>query len=170
MVEDIREGKRLEKEIRAAERLRALIFDSVGDVLYYIGVEGNGRFRFLSVNETFLRATGLRQEQVIGRFVDEVIPQPSLSLVLDKYERAILERRTQKWDEVSVYPSGTKYGDVTVTPLFDQDGRCTGLVGTVHDITERKYAEERIAAQAALLDHARDAILLRALDETVRYW
>ena len=31
-----------------------------------------------------------------------------------------------------------------VTPLFDADGRCTNLVGSVHDITERKLAEIKL--------------------------
>src|SRR5205814_5740447 len=54
--------------------------------------------------------------------------------------------------------------------VFDADGVCVTLLGTVHDITERKRAEERIRSQAALLDSANDAILLRDLDGTVRYW
>jgi len=44
---------------------------------------------------------------------------------------------------VSRYPSGTKYGEVSVSPIFDASGACTHLVGTVHDITERHEAEEQ---------------------------
>src|SRR5205085_2571665 len=39
-----------------------------------------------------------------------------------------------------------------------------------YDITERKRAEERIREQAALLDKARDAIVVRGLDEKILYW
>jgi PAS domain S-box-containing protein len=75
-----------------------------------------------------------------------------------------------RWEEISEYPTGTKHGEVSVTPLFDAAGVCTNLVGTVHDITERKQAEARIAEQAALLDRAKDAIILRGLDDVVRLW
>ncbi len=37
-------------------------------------------------------------------------------------------------------------------------------------MTERRAAERRVAAQAALLDKAHDAIMLRSLDGTIRYW
>src|SRR5262249_15062720 len=38
------------------------------------------------------------------------------------------------------------------------------------DITERKEAEQRVREQAALLDAANDAILLRDLDDRLLYW
>jgi PAS domain S-box-containing protein len=45
------------------------------------------------------------------------------------------------WEEVSVYPTGEKHGEVSVTPIFDEQGQCTHLIGAVHDITERVKAE-----------------------------
>jgi PAS domain S-box-containing protein len=170
MIEDIGESKRLAEEVRSAETIRSLIFDSVNDVLFFVSVDPDGRFRLLSANDAFLRSTGLRLHQVVGRRVDEIIPEPSLSLVLDKYRRAIFEGRAVRWDEVTEYPAGTRFGEVTVTPVFESSGRCKGLVGSVHDITERTLAQEKIAEQAALLDHAQDAILLRTVEGVVRYW
>ena len=38
------------------------------------------------------------------------------------------------------------------------------------DVTERKLAQQKIAEQAALLDKARDAILVRGLDGTILFW
>jgi two-component system, cell cycle sensor histidine kinase and response regulator CckA len=38
------------------------------------------------------------------------------------------------------------------------------------EIVERKVKEKKISEQAALLDHARDAILVRGLDDRVIYW
>jgi PAS domain S-box-containing protein len=40
---------------------------------------------------------------------------------------------------------------VSVTPLFDEDGQCQHLIGTVHDISEQKRAEEQLRLVA---DHA----------------
>ncbi len=99
-----------------------------------------------------------------------MIPEPSLSVVRAHYRRAIDERRTVTWDEVTPYRAGLRYGEVSVTPIFDSAGLCTNLVGTVHDVTQRRVAEQRLAAQAALLDKAHDAIMLRSLDGTIRYW
>ncbi len=170
MIENINDRRRMEDAVRSSERLRTLMYGAVSDVLFYVGVESPTRFRFLSVNPAFLSATGLTEAEVIGRVVDEVIPQPSQALVLGHYARAVAERRTVRWDEVTAYPAGTRYGEVSITPIFDDAGNCTNLVGTVHDVTARRNAEERVTAQAALLDKAKDAILVRDLDGVIQYW
>ena len=60
--------------------------------------------------------------------------------------------------------------DTTIVPFLDADGKPYQYVAIRHDITQRKLGEERIAEQAALLDKARDAIMVRNLDETIVYW
>lgn len=65
-------------------------------------------------------------------------------MVIEKYNRAISEKRAQRWEEITVYPSGKKYGEVTVAPLFDSSGRCLYLIGNVHDVTERKEMERQL--------------------------
>jgi PAS domain S-box-containing protein len=54
--------------------------------------------------------------------------------------------------------------------IRDADGRAVRMIGGVTDITQRKLAEARIAEQAALIDQARDAILVRDLDHRVLFW
>jgi PAS domain S-box-containing protein len=139
---DLTEHRRLEEAARIEEKRRALVYGMVADVIFYLGVEDGPRYRFLSVNEAFLSATGLVESQVVGRLVDEVIPPPALPLVLAHYDEAIRAGKPVRWEEESRYPSGTKRGEVTVVPVVDQTGRCWRLVGTVHDVTERVAAEE----------------------------
>jgi PAS domain S-box-containing protein len=139
---------RAEAALRKNMRMRQIVFDGVVDVLFSIDVDAQGEFRFQCINKAFTRVTGLGEEKVIGRAVREIIPQPALEEVLEHYRTCIRERKTVSWEEVSVYPLGTRYGIVSISPVFDDDGACTTLVGTVHDITERKKAERhRLRAQ-----------------------
>jgi PAS domain S-box-containing protein len=125
------------------EQVSALVHQSVSDVVFQLRVEGE-RLRFVEINPAFTRATGLSEEQVVGHFVDEVIPEPSLSMVLARYRQAIAERRTVRWEEVTPYPAGLKYGEVSVTPMVDAHGTCTRLVGTVQDVTEAHLHNETV--------------------------
>ena len=136
--------KQSEEQLRVEERRLSLIYNNVPETLYSLSVEPNNNFRFTSINQAFLDTTGLHENQVVGKSVKEVIPEPSLTMVLEKYNQAIKEKKAVRWEEVTNYPAGKKYGEVTVAPLFDSKGHCINLIGNVHDITERKHAEQAL--------------------------
>jgi PAS domain S-box-containing protein len=141
---DITERKRAEAALRDREQQLATIYNTVRDVIFYIAVEPGDRFRVVSVNEAFLRNTGLSLHAVVGKTVDEVVPEPSLTLVLEKYKQAVREKATVTWVETTDYPKGRLTGEVTVAPFFDNNGVCTHLVGSVHDITRRTFIESTL--------------------------
>jgi PAS domain S-box-containing protein len=142
----------------AREKELSAIYENVPGIVFYIAVEPDGEFRFLSVSRDFLTATGLNREQVVGSLVRDVIPPPSRDMVLRRYREAIRSGQTVRWEEKSAYPAGQKYGEVAVTPLHDASGLATHLIGIVHDITERKRLEERRAED--LLEAAPDAMVV----------
>src|SRR5262249_17133762 len=127
--------------LRAREEELSAIYENVPGILFYIAVEPDGDFRFLSTSRDFLVATGLTREQIVGSLVRDVIPPPSRDMVLNHYREAILSGQTVRWEEESAYPAGRRYGEVAVTPLYDAGGVATHLIGIVHDITERKRLE-----------------------------
>jgi PAS domain S-box-containing protein len=132
-------------------RARALVHVHVRDVVFLLGIEGD-QFRFLEINPAFTQATGLSDEQVVGRLVEEVIPEPSRSLVLQHYRTALAERRTVRWTEVTDYPAGRKYGEVSITPVVEPDGEVRTLVGTVHDVTLESRTRSLQAAEKRVLE------------------
>lgn len=138
------ERRRTEHALVERERELSAIYANVPGVLFYVSAEPDGEFRFASINQAFLEVTGLRREDVVGMLVRDVIPPPSRDMVLANYREAIRTRRTIRWEEVSTYPAGERIGEVAVTPLFDTAGAATGLIGIVHDITERKQAENAL--------------------------
>jgi PAS domain S-box-containing protein len=121
---------------------RAALYASVLDILFEVVVEPGGGYRFLWVNQAFLASTGLAREQVVGKRLEEVIPEPALSAVLARYGEAVASGQTMSWEEVSSYPAGRKRALVTITPLHGESGAISHLVGVVHDLTDRERAKE----------------------------
>jgi PAS domain S-box-containing protein len=140
--------------LRESEQQQVSVYNAVQDVIFHLAVEPEGRFRFISVNAAFLRVTGLSRAMVVGKTVNEVIPESSLLTVLGKYQQAIRENATVLWEETSDYPTGRLTGEVSVAPVFDSKGVCTHLVGSVHDMTAHKRAEIALRESETRLKNA----------------
>ncbi len=149
---EITERVKMQEELLSKERELSSIYNNISEVLYSLSVEEGDNYRFISVNQSFLDTTGLTETQVVGKYVHETIPEPSLQLVLNNYKKAIHEKKTVRWEEVTEYPTGKKYGEVSITPVFDTEGHCKNLIGTVHDITERMEMQEEILFKTTLLE------------------
>ncbi|MEH1768988.1 MAG: PAS domain S-box protein [Nostoc sp.] len=54
--------------------------------------------------------------------------------------------------------------------IYDDQGKVNYYGGIAEDITERKLAEQKISEQAALLDIATDAILVRDFQSQILFW
>jgi PAS domain S-box-containing protein len=76
------------------------------------------------------------------------------------------------WDEHRIRRADGSYADVLgrASVVYDRNGKAQRLVGITIDMSERKRAEEKIREQAALLDKARDAIIVADTDEKIVYW
>ncbi|GAB3861868.1 hypothetical protein GCM10028822_41870 [Hymenobacter terrigena] len=147
------------------EHQLSVLFNAIADVTFVLDVEGEGRYRFVFANQAFEKTTGLPVEQVLGRYVEDIIPEPSLSLVLGKYREAIASMERVVWQETSDYPTGRVTGEVSVTPVPDEQGRCCQLVGVVHDLTKEKQVET-----ALRLSNERFSYALKATTDAIYDW
>ncbi|MCX6147611.1 MAG: PAS domain S-box protein [Candidatus Kapabacteria bacterium] len=141
---DITKFKNVDNIIKFDEDKLLDIYDNVPEILFHLAVEHKNdslNFRFVEVNSSFYEATGLIVSQVLGKNVKEVIPQPSLDVVLTKYEESINTKSKVIWEEVSEYPSGIKYAEVQIKPYFNENNICTSILGIAFDRTKQKLIE-----------------------------
>jgi PAS domain S-box-containing protein len=127
---------------QANDRLSS-IFDAAADIIFVIELV-NGRYQFSSVNHSFVTATGISLQDVVGKYLDEILTDGSRSRVLAKYAEAIEGKKLVRWDEIMEYPAGQLIGEISIVPLFDDSDNCIRMVGVIHDVTERKRAASEI--------------------------
>jgi PAS domain S-box-containing protein/putative nucleotidyltransferase with HDIG domain len=143
---NITSRKQSETELKAEKELLFNIYKNLNEQIFYLDVETDGQFRLRSANPNYLKAGGFEAEEVIGKTVNEIIPEPYISLVLSKCRLAVEKREQVRWEDVVTYPDGiTIIMDATLNPVIDGQGVCVGLVGALYDITERKAATEKIS-------------------------
>lgn len=94
---------------------------------------------------------------------------------IDRVEQALsnaLQKHTDYNAEYRViYPDGSIHWVVSRgRGIYNTWGQPVRMVGVTIDISDRKLAEQQIRAQAALLDVATEAILVRDLNNQILYW
>lgn len=120
---------------------------------------------------------GLTSEQMLGKRDSELIPLETAQY-LTALKLGVLVTNVGTRKEVSLTTAqGTQYYDCTIEPLRNESQQVIGITGACIDISEqqaaleqRKLDNETIREQAALLDIATDAILVRDLQNKILFW
>jgi PAS domain S-box-containing protein len=137
--------------LRTNARLLSLIYDNTSDPVYLVSVDGGGHYRFLSVNESFLRVTGYRVGQVVNAPMERVVPSANVGLVRSQYERAIATRQPVVYEERAELPAGIRYAEITLIPIFEGSGPVTHILADIRDVTVSTTVEME---RAQLLSNA----------------
>jgi PAS domain S-box-containing protein len=149
-----------------------LIFQRVSDLLFLLAVESGPRFRVLTVNPSLLHITGFTEAQVVGHTIEEIFPPEEAAEVLTHYHAALQSHESLTYEEERRLPTGRFAFETTLTPIWNEDGQCTQILGTSHDITARKRAEEALRAsqqQYARLVHSIEGILWECDPQRFRF-
>jgi len=157
-IQDIDEVSRLRREAHAlATRLSATL-ETITDA--FITVDTEWRVTFMNgESEKLLKRS---RAQLLGRSLKDAFPTLEATATLSMLEAAMAGGDTARFEGFS--PTLGHWLDLTAYSASD------GLAIYVRDISQRKEAEEQMREQAALLDRAQDAIIVRTLDHRIRYW
>jgi len=138
---DITERKTLEKTLEKEQQELRLIIDSSPIIVFYKDKEG----RFARVNKAFAEALNIPEEKFLGRTVFDFYSADIAQKMTDD-DLQIFKTGRPKLNIVEQYESarGIRWVQTDKVPIFDKDGILAGLVGFAQDITERKWAEQKI--------------------------
>ena len=168
---DITTRRQQTEELRGSKERLALIFNRVSDLIFLMEVEPGPRFRFIAANSSLLRVTGLSEEKVLGHVAEEFFPEAEAEAITENYKAALQAREPITYEEHRNLLTGQLSFETTLTPLIDEHGRCTHVLGTSHGITARKRAEEALRESEEryrnLFENANDAIAVVDLNRTI---
>jgi diguanylate cyclase (GGDEF)-like protein/PAS domain S-box-containing protein len=127
------------------ERYKTLVNSSY-DLIYSCDCKGI----FTTINQKVCELFDLPAHEVKGKSIMQIYGQTSNTKKFkDMFLEVIREKRAVSMESEFVGHDGkTRYFDVTLSPLFDTKNKVVGVLGTNHDITQRKENEHTIKHMA----------------------
>jgi sigma-B regulation protein RsbU (phosphoserine phosphatase) len=141
-----RQNKLIRQQARADERFRRSM-DSGAVAMCLVTPEG----RFNQVNDAACRFFGLDARALAEMSFEDVTPPEYLDAERNNYKR-LLEGQISSYRMVKHYvrPDGQViWGDITVSPVLDENGRLEEIVGQIIDVTAEVQARQLLEAQNA---------------------
>jgi PAS domain S-box-containing protein len=132
-------GKQAEANLAESHQFNSQIINSIqeGIIVY------DSNLRHTIWNPFMEKLSGIPASQVLGKYPTEVFPFLEEVGVIKNLKRALNGENTDAVDFPFSLPESGKSGWASDKnmPLRDVNGEIVGVIGTVHDITERKRAE-----------------------------
>jgi PAS domain S-box-containing protein len=167
---DITSRKQAEESVRQSELKFRAIFDGT---FQFIGLlDANGIL--LEANRAALAAIGATQNDVVGQAFWATpwwTHSPDLQLQLEQAIGRAATGELMRFEAKHFLADGSHITvDFSLSPIKDETGKVVMLIPEGRDISDRKAAEQKIQEQAALLNIATDAIIVRDLESQIQFW
>ena len=147
-VRDVTERKQAEERLAVAARQWRQTFDAMSDSVSLFDEEGT----VLRCNAATTALTGRGFDDIVGRRCFEVFHSTTAFHPLCPRQRALVSGQT----ETSILEQDGHWLRATFQPLTDEEGRVSGGVHVITDVSELKHAEqgllESLTTQQAITD------------------
>ncbi|HLA21785.1 MAG TPA: EAL domain-containing protein [Pseudolabrys sp.] len=145
--EDITERKRAERELESTRSFLDTIIENVPSPII---VKDFRTLKYLLINRAAEKFLGISRESILGKTALEVMPK-SLTQTIEEQDQKLLDMREAAYFEehaVVTPGNGTRIATAMRLPVMGPDGEPRFIINLVHDVTERKRHEQRIAHMA----------------------
>ncbi|MFC3477907.1 PAS domain S-box protein [Halobacterium litoreum] len=136
---------------RDQERAETL-FENTQDALFVVDVGGGAdEFRLTRVNGAYERLTGLSNEQLTGRTVEEAFGPDDGGDIAARYRECVTRREPIEYVEELSVPEPGSHWDTRIAPVVVDD-EVVQLVGATRDVTTVREREQALERSERLLE------------------
>src|SRR5262245_29962443 len=151
-VQDITERKRSEEELTRSERFHCLIAEVASDCAFSCRVGPDGTLTVESVTAGFERITGYTLDEVNRLGWMQLVQPDDLEANLARWPALLAGEPYAQEVRILAKSKEVRWVRYAARPIRDSvTGQVTHIYGAIHDITERKRAEETLREYADTL-------------------
>jgi len=154
LLQDIDENKRVQIEIEKLSMVASKVHNSV------IITDAKGRVDW--VNDAFYTLTGYTLEEIKGRTLGKVLQGKDTNPEDKEKIKQWLKRKEPFTQEILNYTKTGKpyWNELSVTPIFNEDGVLTQYFGIQNNITERKQSEAEIQKLSLVASNTQNGVVI----------
>ncbi len=144
---DITVRRRMEDRLQEKTFFLDSLLNAIPIPVFYKDLEG----KYLGFNHTFEEFFGKTREQLVGKSVFDIAPKEMAEIYHAKDSELFLNPGQQSYEAQVKDARGVLHDVIYYKSTFGTDGKTSGLVGAMLDITMRKqWEEEKISLQRQL--------------------
>ncbi|MBE9181698.1 PAS domain S-box protein [Oculatella sp. LEGE 06141] len=159
---DISDRKRAEEALQRYERIVSATTDAILllDRSYVCQV----------VNQAYLNLHNKRQDDIIGRSINDIMPQAILNTIQPLLDQCLAGQAVQYELWADFAASGSHFLSITCDPYFDVSQTISGVVISLRNITRLKQAEMKLELQSIIVSNMAEGVCMaRVADGIIVY-
>jgi PAS domain S-box-containing protein len=138
---EIAERKRAEEAQQKSEQQLRVITDTVPAYIAFVGLDD---LRYKFVNSKFEQGFGIPRNDIIGKHIKDIIGEKNYHFALKYIDEVRSSGRQTSYENIFSLADGKRWISVTYVPTYDNQRKMVGLIVMSLDISERKWAEEKL--------------------------
>jgi PAS domain S-box-containing protein len=140
IVRDITDRKKADEQLRRSEEKYRTLAEASPEMIYLVDREGYVRY----LNSTAASKFGKDPAKIAGQHLEKLFPGQAAARHIKAIQHVMETGRTLTTEVLEPFESGPCWIDARLSPVRDDRGEVTGVLGLSTDISKRKAAEEEL--------------------------
>ncbi len=152
--------QRREEALLSSETKYRTLVDNLPQRVFYKDTNS----RYISCNRRYAQDLGLDPASIVGKSDFDFFSAADAAKFRADDQAIMASGQLAELEELYAPQGGPQAFIHTVkTPMFDEQGNCTGILGIFWDITEKKRADERLRQSATVFESTGEGVIITDL-------